>query len=191
MTMLDRMRRHKGWLKWSLALVILTFASSSCPRATTTGAAQAGAGRCERRADHRGAVPAPLRRADAGLPQRLRRPDQRADAAPARHRSADPAVAGRRAGGGGRGPAPEHARHRRRGAAAHPVAAGVPGERRFIGETRYRQLAAQEPAVVDPRVRGPAAQRHPAGEAAHLGRRLDVGARRRRRRASTAAATRR
>ena len=25
MTMLDRMRRHKGWLKWSLALVILTF----------------------------------------------------------------------------------------------------------------------------------------------------------------------
>ncbi len=26
MTMLDRMRRHRGWLKWSLALVILTFA---------------------------------------------------------------------------------------------------------------------------------------------------------------------
>ena len=25
MTMLDRMRRHKGWLKWSLALVVLTF----------------------------------------------------------------------------------------------------------------------------------------------------------------------
>ena len=25
MTMLDRMRRHKGWLKWSLALVILAF----------------------------------------------------------------------------------------------------------------------------------------------------------------------
>ncbi len=25
MTMLDRMRRHKGWLKWSLALVCLTF----------------------------------------------------------------------------------------------------------------------------------------------------------------------
>jgi hypothetical protein len=25
MTMLDTMRRHKGWLKWSLALVVLTF----------------------------------------------------------------------------------------------------------------------------------------------------------------------
>jgi peptidyl-prolyl cis-trans isomerase D len=25
MTMLDQMRRHKGWLKWSLALVVLTF----------------------------------------------------------------------------------------------------------------------------------------------------------------------
>ena len=25
MTMLDRMRRHKGWLKWSLAIVILAF----------------------------------------------------------------------------------------------------------------------------------------------------------------------
>ena len=25
MTMLDRMRRHRGWLKWSLALVVLTF----------------------------------------------------------------------------------------------------------------------------------------------------------------------
>ena len=25
MTMLDGMRRHKNWLKWSLALVVLTF----------------------------------------------------------------------------------------------------------------------------------------------------------------------
>ena len=25
MTMLDRMRRHKNWLKWSLGLVVLTF----------------------------------------------------------------------------------------------------------------------------------------------------------------------
>ena len=25
MTMLDRMRRHRGWLKWSLGLVVLTF----------------------------------------------------------------------------------------------------------------------------------------------------------------------
>jgi peptidyl-prolyl cis-trans isomerase D len=39
MTMLDRMRRHKGWLKWSLALVILTFAFFFVPNngATTAG----------------------------------------------------------------------------------------------------------------------------------------------------------
>jgi peptidyl-prolyl cis-trans isomerase D len=39
MTMLDRMRRHKGWLKWSLALVILTFAFFFVPNngVTTAG----------------------------------------------------------------------------------------------------------------------------------------------------------
>src|SRR4051812_10549829 len=25
MTMLDRMRRHRGWLKWSLGIVVVTF----------------------------------------------------------------------------------------------------------------------------------------------------------------------
>src|SRR4029453_2398631 len=25
MTMLDRMRRHRGWLKWSLAIVVVSF----------------------------------------------------------------------------------------------------------------------------------------------------------------------
>lgn len=40
MTMLDRMRRHKGWLKWSLALVVLTFVVFYIPDfLTTTGAA--------------------------------------------------------------------------------------------------------------------------------------------------------
>jgi len=40
MTMLDRMRRHKGWLKWSLALVVLTFVVFYIPdfMTTTTGA---------------------------------------------------------------------------------------------------------------------------------------------------------
>jgi peptidyl-prolyl cis-trans isomerase D len=31
MTMLDRMRRHKGWLKWSLGLVVLTFIAFYVP----------------------------------------------------------------------------------------------------------------------------------------------------------------
>lgn len=41
MTMLDRMRRHKGWLKWSLALVVLTFVVFYIPDflSTSTGAA--------------------------------------------------------------------------------------------------------------------------------------------------------
>ena len=45
MTMLDRMRRHKSWLKWSLALVVLTFVVFYIPdflgrnAATTLGAA--------------------------------------------------------------------------------------------------------------------------------------------------------
>jgi peptidyl-prolyl cis-trans isomerase D len=41
MTMLDRMRRHKGWLKWSLALVVLTFVVFYIPdflSTNTTGA---------------------------------------------------------------------------------------------------------------------------------------------------------
>jgi peptidyl-prolyl cis-trans isomerase D len=36
MTMLDRMRRHKGWLKWSLALVVLTFVVFYIPDVLTT-----------------------------------------------------------------------------------------------------------------------------------------------------------
>lgn len=41
MTMLDQMRRHKGWLKWSLALVVLTFVVFYIPDFFTasTGAA--------------------------------------------------------------------------------------------------------------------------------------------------------
>jgi peptidyl-prolyl cis-trans isomerase D len=41
MTMLDRMRRHKAWLKWSLALVVLTFVVFYIPDflTTPTGAA--------------------------------------------------------------------------------------------------------------------------------------------------------
>jgi peptidyl-prolyl cis-trans isomerase D len=42
MTMLDRMRRHKAWLKWSLAVVVLTFIAFYIPSfmdGTTAGAA--------------------------------------------------------------------------------------------------------------------------------------------------------
>ena len=42
MTMLDRMRRHKGWLKWSLALVVLTFVLLYIPSFIRDGSGAAG-----------------------------------------------------------------------------------------------------------------------------------------------------
>lgn len=44
MTMLDRMRRHRGWLKWSLALVVLTFVVFYIPDFLTRNAAGAAPG---------------------------------------------------------------------------------------------------------------------------------------------------
>jgi peptidyl-prolyl cis-trans isomerase D len=44
MTMLDRMRRHKGWLKWSLALVVLAFIIFYIPAFLGRGDNGAGAG---------------------------------------------------------------------------------------------------------------------------------------------------
>src|SRR5712672_1503772 len=44
MTMLDRMRRHKSWLKWSLGLVVLAFVIFYIPeflKTTSTGATAA------------------------------------------------------------------------------------------------------------------------------------------------------
>ena len=42
MTMLDRMRRHKGWLKWSLGLVVLAFVVFYIPSFLDTPAAVSG-----------------------------------------------------------------------------------------------------------------------------------------------------
>jgi peptidyl-prolyl cis-trans isomerase D len=44
MTMLDRMRRHKGWLKWSLALVVLAFVVFYIPSFLSDQTAVVGAG---------------------------------------------------------------------------------------------------------------------------------------------------
>jgi len=42
MTMLDRMRRHKGWLKWSLGLVVIAFVLVYIPDFVTSQGASAG-----------------------------------------------------------------------------------------------------------------------------------------------------
>ena len=44
MTMLDRMRRHKSWLKWSLAIVVLTFVLLYIPDFVQTTPTGTGAG---------------------------------------------------------------------------------------------------------------------------------------------------
>src|SRR4030095_15604767 len=44
MTMLDRMRRHKNWLKWSLAIVVLTFVLLYIPDFVQTTPTGTGAG---------------------------------------------------------------------------------------------------------------------------------------------------
>jgi peptidyl-prolyl cis-trans isomerase D len=44
MTMLDRMRQHRSWLKWSLALVVLSFVIFYIPEFLRTTGADAGAG---------------------------------------------------------------------------------------------------------------------------------------------------
>ena len=195
MTMLDRMRRHKGWLKWSLALVVLTFVVfyiPGLPEHQHRRRAEPGARRRPGRADHRGHVHAALRDADERVPAGLRRTDERAAPAAARHRSPDPPAARGRGGDGRRGAAPGHHREQRRGARAHPQHAGVPGRRTLRRRTALPAGAAvQQPAVHHQRVRGEPAPGDHDREAADLGRRLDHGHRRRGRRTSTAAATRR
>ena len=105
MTMLDRMRRHKGWLKWSLALVVLSFIFLYIPASQQSGhARRLGRRRRQRRGpgDHRRPLSQRLQPADAGLPAGLRRQHGRADAQAAGHRPADPRGADRRGSRAGR-----------------------------------------------------------------------------------------
>ena len=77
MTMLDRMRRHRSWLKWSLALVVLCFVLLYIPsfmRDTAQGASNGAVVADGRRAaDYGRPVPAGVRPADARLSPVVRR----------------------------------------------------------------------------------------------------------------------
>ena len=116
MTMLDQMRRHKGWLKWSLGLVVLAFVIFYIPDFLVRNPTGAGLGRHGGHGrgpgDHRGRISPQLRRSAAGVSQRLRRQRQRTASEAARHRPADPPAAGRSAGG---------ARPRPSGSASRPA----------------------------------------------------------------------
>lgn len=62
MTMLDRMRRHKGWLKWSLAVVVLAFILLYIPSFLETDATGAGTNQVVASVDGRDITAARFRR---------------------------------------------------------------------------------------------------------------------------------
>ena len=97
MTMLDRMRRHKNWLKWSLALVVLAFVFFYVPDFLRP---RVGAGSPNEEiatVNGEGITATTFRRAYQQQMQAYRAAygaqRQRADAEAARRRTADPAAA--------------------------------------------------------------------------------------------------
>ena len=122
--------------------------------------------------------PPDLPSSTAGLSLGVRRQHERPDAEAARHRPADPAADGRRAGGGGRSGSARDQGERRRSAAAHLRDAGVPGKRR-VHRRGALSAAAPDAAAADGRlrVRGQRPARSGRREAARLDHRLAVGER--------------
>ena len=62
MTMLDRMRRHKNWLKWSLGLVVLSFVIFYIPEFLRSTGADANGGDTVATVDGRDITSADFRR---------------------------------------------------------------------------------------------------------------------------------
>ncbi|MGC4083083.1 MAG: SurA N-terminal domain-containing protein [Vicinamibacterales bacterium] len=183
MTMLDRMRRHSNWLKWSLALVCLSFVLFYIPdflQSTGTGAVASDTVAVVNGQEiRRRRVPSELPGADERVSIRIRRPDERPAPEAARDRPADPPAARGRARRGGRG--------RSSGREASPTPKWRSGfyaipafveNGTFIGQARYQQiLLAQNPPLTTaqfeegiPPCAGPR-------EAAHVGHRLARGLR--------------
>jgi hypothetical protein len=100
MTMLDRMRRHKNWLKWSLGLVVLAFVIFYIPDFLRgTGADAASAGDTIAKVQGQDITAAEYRRTYQAQLQAYRSAyggqHERAAAQAARHRPADSAADGR------------------------------------------------------------------------------------------------
>ena len=119
MTMLDQMRRHMGWLKWSLGLVVLAFVIFYIPDFLRGSGADAASGDTIATVDGRDITAGEFRRTYQAQLQAYRNAyggqRQRAAAEAARHRAADSAADGRSAGGARRGrPARHHARATRK-----------------------------------------------------------------------------
>ena len=113
MTMLDRMRRHRNWLKWSLGLVCLAFVIFYIPDFLQRHRRRRRRERHgRRRRGPRDHAADEFRRTYQAQLQAYRSAygaqHERAAAEAARHRPADPAADGRRARGARRGRAPRH-----------------------------------------------------------------------------------
>ena len=196
MTMLDRMRRHKNWLKWSLAIVVVAFVALYIPsflenprswrQPVRRGRDGRGPGH------HRRPVPPRLPAADAGVSQRLRRQHGRAHARQLGIEQRDRAAAHRRGSGAGRS--------RRQGITASDaeVRARILALPAFQENGQlHRQrplrqiLQMQNPPINPARVRGRSPAQHHRREAPGRADRLDHRRRQRRRPTSSTAATRR
>ena len=178
MTMLDRMRRHRNWLKWSLALVVVAFVAPVhpryVPRLRHAAASNAAVANVDGRRNHRRRVPPGLPAPDAAVPPGVRRQHRRAPPQAARHRPAHRPADDRGGGLAGRSQAARARRQRRRGPPAHPGDPGVPGERPVH---RHRSLSADaaDAGARRPRkrVRGPGPPQHHDRKTPGRGHRLD------------------
>ncbi len=177
MTMLDRMRRHKNWLKWSLAIVVIAFVWLYIPSFMGNGA---GAGNRDVVAtvDGRDITVARFRRAYQQQMQQYRQAygpnfddrllrqlgiEQRIVQQMIEEEIALSEAA-----------APRHQRQRRGDPGANHVGSRVPGQR----QVRRRPAIPSDPAVRQPAdaavgLRGLAAPAHRHREAAARGERLD------------------
>ena len=187
MTMLDRMRRHRGWLKWSLAIVVVSFVLLYIPSFMRDGAQGAANNSVVADVEGREITAGQFRRdlpaADGGLPPVLRRQRRRQAAQAARHRPADRPADDPGRGVAGRGQSARDQGERRRDPRADPGAAGVPGERPVHRRPALPPAAPDaEPADAPRRVRGPGPPQHRGREAAGRAHRLDDRRRQGRRR---------
>ena len=188
MTMLDRMRRHKGWLKWSLGIVVVTFVllyvpaflsgtsgdgSAASDAIATIDGHQVLVGDFRRvyqqqvdglRANNGAAIDDAMLK-QLGMPQRVMQQllDQQAIMAQAERLGLT--------------------RDRRRAARAHPAHAGLPGERPVHRRGAVPAAARHAAAAAHHRGVRTGDARQPAGrEASGRGHRLDARVGRRSRR---------
>ena len=186
MTMLDRMRRHKGWLKWSLAIVVLAFILLYIPELPATNA---GGRRPQRRRRVRGR-PRHHRRAAsaASTSSRCRRTAPRTAATSTRRLLKQLGIDQRivqqmieEETALAEADAARHHGDRRGGPRADPALPGLQENGHFIGDERYRQLLQMQnppmrPDEFEEQVRRGVDGREAAGGAHRLDHRERQGA---------------